>query len=92
MGLLLSVSGTFKMCWRKHISRFDRVVLDVDMLGAGVVFRIVCKCDGALVVAVDDVLIADVVADFFEEAEEPDLLLERMKECHVFRFSRGERN
>jgi hypothetical protein len=31
MGLLLSVSGTFKMCWRKHISRFDRVGGESDL-------------------------------------------------------------
>jgi len=49
------------------------------MFGTSVMFRIMCKCDGALVVAVDDVLVADVVTDFFEEAQKPDLFLERVK-------------
>ena len=66
------------------------MILNVDMLGTSVVFRIVCECDGALIVGVDDVLIADVVADFFEKAEEPDLLLKGMWNCHVFRFGCGE--
>ena len=39
-------------------------------------FRIVSKGDSALVVAVDDVLAVNIVADFVEEGEEPDLLLE----------------
>ena len=54
------------------------------------VLEIVRKGDGALVVTVDDVLIVDVIADFFEKVEEPDLLLEGMEECHVFRFGAGE--
>ena len=66
------------------------MVFDVDMLGADVVFWIVCKCDGALVIAVDDVLVVDIVADFSEEAEEPDLLLESVEESHIFRFCVGE--
>jgi len=57
----------------------DKVILDIDMFGTSVMFRIMCKCDGALVVAVDDVLVADVVTDFFEEAQKPDLFLERVK-------------
>ena len=56
------------------------------MFGLSMVFRIVGKCDGALIVTVDDVLIVDVVANFFEEAEEPDLLLESVENRHVFRF------
>ena len=68
------------------------MVFDVDMLGADVVFWIVCKCDGALVIAVDDVLVVDIVADFSEEAEEPDLLLESVEESHVFGFGGGESN
>src|SRR5579859_2721688 len=68
----------------------DEVVLDVDMFCTSVVLRIVCEGDCALIVAVDDVLIADVVADFSEKAEEPDLLLECVKNGHVFRFRTGE--
>ena len=51
------------------------MILDVDMFGLSMVFRIVGKCDGALIVTVDDVLIVDVVANFFEEVEEPDLIV-----------------
>ena len=50
-------------------------MLNVDMLGSSVVFRTVSECDSALVVCVDNVLVADVVANFIEKAEEPDLLL-----------------
>ena len=54
------------------------------------VFGIVCKGDSALIVAIDEILIADIVADFFEEAVEPDELLESVEESHVFRFCAGE--
>src|SRR5205814_846059 len=53
----------------------DEVILNIDVLCTGVVFRIVCGCDSALIVGVDDVLIADAVADFSEKTEEPYLLL-----------------
>ena len=39
-----------------------------------------------MVVGVDDVLIVDVVADFFEKTVNPDQLLKSVKESHVFRF------
>ena len=68
----------------------DEMVLDVDMFCSCMVFGIVCEGDGALIVAVDGVLIADVVSDFFEEAVEPDELLESVEESHVFRFRAGE--
>jgi hypothetical protein len=42
-----------------------------------------------LIVAVDD-LIADIVADFFEEAEELDLLLETVEEGHVLELGGGK--
>jgi len=48
---------------------------------------IVCEGDSALVVAVDEILVVDVVADFSEKAEEPDLLLEGVEDSHVFRLS-----
>ena len=54
------------------------------------VFGIVCEGDSALIVAVDDILVADVGDDFLEEAVEPDELLESMEESHVFRFRAGE--
>src|SRR5579859_374655 len=68
----------------------DEVVLDVDMFRTSVVLRIVCEGDCALIVAINDVLIADAVTDFAEKAEEPDLLLECVEESHVFRFRSGE--
>src|SRR5271170_3222223 len=68
----------------------DKVVLDVDMLCTSVVFRVVRQCDCTLVVAIDEILIADIVADFSEEAEEPDLLLEGMEDGHVLGFHAGE--
>jgi len=45
------------------------VVLNIDALGSCMVLWVVCKGDGSLIVAVDDVLFADVfaVADFFQE-------------------------
>jgi hypothetical protein len=46
------------------------VILNIDILC--VVFRIVCEGYSALIVAEDDVLVVDVLADLFEEAEEPD--------------------
>src|SRR5579859_2145317 len=68
----------------------DEVILNVDVLCTCMVLRIVCEGDCALIVAVNDILIADVVSDFSEEAEEPDLLLECVEESHVFRFCAGE--
>src|SRR5579859_6704956 len=68
----------------------DEVVLDVNMLCTCMVFQIVCEGDSTLIVTIDDVLIADLISDFSEEAEEPDLLLECMEESHVFRFWAGE--
>src|SRR5579859_3324325 len=62
----------------------DKVVLDVDMLCTCMVFRIVCEGDSTSIVAIDDVLIADFISDFSEEAEEPDLLHECMEESNVF--------
>ena len=53
-------------------------------------FGIVSKGDSALIVAVDGVLVIDVIADFFEEAAEPDEFLESVEESHVFRFCAGE--
>jgi len=38
-------------------------------------FGIVSKCDGALIVSFDDVLVFDVVSEFFEDSEDPDLFL-----------------
>src|SRR5579859_97558 len=70
----------------------DEVVLDVNMLCTCRVFQIVCKGYSTLIVAVDSILVADVVADFFEEAVKPDLLLECVEESHVFRFCAGEGN
>ena len=68
----------------------DEVILDVDMLCTCMVFGIVGEGNGALIVAIDGVLIIDVVADFFEEAVEPDELLESVEESHVFRFRARE--
>ena len=56
----------------------NEMVLNVDMLGASMVLRVVCQCNGALVIAVDDVLVVDAVVDFSEKTEEPYLLLEGM--------------
>src|SRR5579859_3345340 len=52
------------------------MVLNVDVLCSCKMFRIVSKGDSALIVAVDDILVANVVAYFLEEAMEPDELLE----------------
>src|SRR5579859_6212753 len=81
----------FQTCCSIFDAVSNEVVLDVDMFRTSVVLRIMCEGDCALIVAVNDVLIADVVTDFSEKAEEPDLLLECMEESHVFRFrSRSE--
>ena len=50
----------------------DEMILDVDMLRTSVMLVIVCEGDSALVVAVDEILMVDVVADFSEKAEETD--------------------
>src|SRR5271170_1530752 len=68
----------------------DEVVLDVDMFCTSVVFRVVRQPDGTLVVTIDDILIADIVADFSEEAVEPDLLLDGVEYGHILRFHTGE--
>jgi hypothetical protein len=46
----------------------DEMILDIDIFCLCMVLRAVGKCNGALVVAVDDVLIADIVANLFEES------------------------
>jgi hypothetical protein len=46
----------------------DEMILDIDIFCSCMVLRAVGKCNGALVVAVDDVLIADIVANLFEES------------------------
>jgi len=48
------------------------MILDVDVFSPSVMLGIVCEGDSALVVAVDEVLMVDVVADFSEKVEEPD--------------------
>src|SRR5271154_4514037 len=68
----------------------DEMILDVDVLGTSMMLGIVCEGDSALVVAVDEILIIDVVADLSEKAEEPDLLLEGVEDSHVFRLGGGE--
>ena len=60
------------------------------MLCTCMMLGVVCEGDCALVVAMDDVLVADVVADFFEKAVEPDKLFEGVEESHVFRFCARE--
>src|SRR5579859_7005709 len=62
----------------------DEVILNVDVLCTCMMFQIVSKGDSALIVTVDDILVADVVAYFLEEAEEPDWLLECVEESHIF--------
>ena len=57
-----------------------------------IVLQIVSESNCTLIIAVNDVLIADVVADFVEEAVQPDEFLEGMKESPVFRFSAEERD
>ena len=42
------------------------------MLYMYIVLRIVSKGDSTLIVTIGDVLIVDVIVDFFEEAMEPD--------------------
>jgi hypothetical protein len=46
------------------------MILNVDVFRSCMVFGVVGKCNSALVVAVDDVLVADIVADFAEEPQE----------------------
>ena len=60
------------------------------MLCTSVMLRIVCECYSALIVGVNDVLIADIVVDFSEKSKESNLLLESVKKGHVFRFHGGE--
>ena len=44
------------------------MILDVDVLGTSMMLGIVCEGDSALVVAVDEILVVDLVADFSEKA------------------------
>src|SRR5579859_8060833 len=80
----------FQTCCSIFATVSNEVVLDVDMFRTSVVLRIMCEGDCALIVAVNDILIADVVTNFSEKAVEPDLLLEGLKDSHVFRFHTGE--
>ena len=43
----------------------DEMILYIDVLGACVILRVLSKCNGALAVGVDGVLIADIVTEFF---------------------------
>ena len=56
------------------------------MVCMSMIFQIICECNNALIVDINDVLIADIVVDFFEKLKELNLLLENMKKGHVFRF------
>lgn len=67
-------------------------MLYVDALGSSVMFRVVSKCDDTLAVGVDDVLVADIVAEFLEETVNPNLFLQIMGKCYVFRFRSREGN
>ena len=60
------------------------MILNIDMLGSRMVFGIVCEGNGALIVAVNDILIVHIVADFLEESQDPDLLFESVYEGHIF--------
>ena len=66
------------------------MILDVDVLCASIVFQIMSKGNGALIVAIDEVLSVNVVVDLSEKAKEPDLLLEGVEDGHVFQFCVGE--
>src|SRR5579859_8028299 len=46
----------------------DEVILGIDMLCTCMMLWIVCEGDSTLIVAIYGVLIADIVADLFEEA------------------------
>ena len=50
------------------------------------IFWIIYECYNALIVDINDILIADIVVDFSEKSKESNLLLESMKKNHVFRF------
>ena len=65
------------------------MILNIDVFYIYMMLRIVCECYSILIVGVNDVLIVDVVVDFSEKPEEPYLLLEGVKESHVFRFDDG---
>lgn len=51
---------------------------------------IMCKSYSTLIVTINDILVADVVADLSEKAKELDLLLKSVKESYVFQFGAGE--
>jgi hypothetical protein len=59
----------------------DKVVLDIDVLRANMMLRVVGERNGALAVGVDSVLVANV-----EKAMYSDLFLESVKNGHVLRF------
>ena len=49
-----------------------------------------CKCDSILIVDVNNVLIVDSIIDFSEKMKESYLLLESVKESHIFRLDDRE--
>ena len=78
------------LCWavlQTGLSFFhsisDKVVLNINVLGASVMFWIVGKCNGTLAVGIDGVLVADVISKLIKKAMYSDLFLESVKDGHI---------
>ena len=64
----------------------DVVVLDVDVFGALVVFRVLAQCDGTLAVRVDGGGVGRRQAELGEERTPPHCLTRSLCGCHVLCF------
>ena len=62
------------------------MVLNIDVLHVGVMFWVVCQCNGTLAVGVDSVLIANIIPEFLEKVVDPDLFFDSMKNRYILRF------
>src|SRR5579862_7794103 len=70
----------------------NKVVLNINVLRASMMLRVVGERNSALTIGVDAVLVANVVPNFFEKAMYPNLFLEGVKNSHILRFCGRECN
>lgn len=64
------------------------MVLNVDMLGSGVVLDFLCKLYGTVVIAEDRRWPLEDETEVLEQTPDPDGLLARGIECHILCLSR----
>ena len=65
------------------------MVLDVNMLRPRVEFWIVRERNCTLVILMDNIAVFGIVAEFSQNALDPNGLLYRLRECDILRFGSG---